>query len=226
MESSIRIASKGIMMGAAITFTAIRHEYTFYNCVTLGLFSLSTVAHIVMSLGVTTLLLYLLLATVPSILTIVAVSQAQCISVLEYAPVIIAFMLWIIEDFSRLHASCLLPSWTNNIHGERCTPYTPPIMAHESTQGFRGSVVPDYGVDDDVSIMSAQDSLLLRYMWSPSQSCAPSSRLSDISLSSGGPESLPSSWGTLTRIWFPDFSAQGQSFDEPGQTGCRRARTV
>ncbi|KAI0541169.1 hypothetical protein GGR58DRAFT_58441 [Xylaria digitata] len=149
---------------------------------------------------------------------------------LEYAPVIVAFILWLIEDFSRLHpgAPWLLPWRTDEIHGERCTPSTSPSLAPGSTLGFRGSVVLDYGVDDNEgSMMSAQDSsLLLRYMWSPSQSYVPSSRFSDISLSSSRPESLPSSWGTLTRIWFPEFPAQGRNFDEPSHSRFPRARAV
>ncbi|KAI0911855.1 hypothetical protein F4823DRAFT_266194 [Ustulina deusta] len=180
-----------------------------------------------MSLSVTTLILYLFLAILlPPVLAVVVLFQPYFIPVLGYVPVSIAFMLWIIEDCSHLHPgpSCLLPWWAKDICSEVCTPSGSPTMVCESGLGLYGSVVPDYGADDDGSIMSTQESLLLRYMWSPSQSCVPSSRLSDISLSSSGPDSLPSSWGTLTRIWFPDFPAQdrilaNQTMPDAGEHG-------
>ncbi|KAI1429957.1 hypothetical protein F5Y12DRAFT_213516 [Xylaria sp. FL1777] len=232
MEASIKIVSKGVMMGAAIMFTAVHREHTSYNYVTLGLFSFGTVAHVAMSLSVATLILYILLAVLlPTVLVAVAVFQPQFIPLLGYAPVITAFALWIIEDCSHLSlgASCLRPWWAKDIDIEPCTPSASRTMICENTLGFPASVVPDYRIDnDDGSIMSTtQESILFRYMCRTSQSCVPSSRLSDISLSSSGLDSLPSSWGTLTRSWFPEFSAQGHfEFDEPGHAGYRTARTV
>ncbi|KAI8954863.1 hypothetical protein F4801DRAFT_454033 [Xylaria longipes] len=230
MDVSINIISKGTMMGAAIMFTAIRREYTFYSCVTLSLFSLATMAHVAISPSPTTLLLYVLTTIlIQSVLAIVVISRPEFvfIPILEYAPVIIAFMLWIIEDCSRFPtgAPYLLPWWTANIDSERYAASISPTAMHGSRLSFRDSIDSDSKVGDDQSTISAQDSLLFRF-WSPSQSCVPSSRLSDISLSSSRPESLPSSWGTLTRIWFPDFSAQGQNFGEPSHVGCQRSRTV
>ncbi|KAI0863285.1 hypothetical protein F4860DRAFT_80253 [Xylaria cubensis] len=230
MDDSIKIISKGLMMGAAIMFTAIRREHTFYSCVTLTLFSLATMAHVATSPSATTLLLYVLTTIlIQSVLAIVVMSRPQSVfvPVLEYAPVIIAFMLWIIEDCSRFPtgAPCLLPWWTANIDSERCAPSTLPTVMHGSRLSFRDSIDADSKVDDDQSTISAQNSLLFK-LWSPAQSCVPSSRLSDISLSSSRPESLPSSWGTLTRIWFPDFSAQGQNHGESSRIGCQRSRTV
>ncbi|KAF2973042.1 hypothetical protein GQX73_g560 [Xylaria multiplex] len=211
MEASIKIVSKGVMMGAAITLVAIRREHTFYNCVTLGLFSLGTVVHVVKSLSVTIPLLHLLLAIIPSILTVIVVSQLRLIPVLEYAPVIIAFILWLVEDFSRLHpgAPWLLPWRKEEIHGERCAPSASPPLALSSTLGFRGSVVLDYGVDNDRSIMSAQDSnLLLRYMWSPT-SCPADPALGktiDIDFTQGGSDQFTSSGG------IPTYDSNGVSF--------------
>ncbi|KAI0401241.1 hypothetical protein F4802DRAFT_435916 [Xylaria palmicola] len=152
---------------------------------------------------------------------------------LGYIPAVIAFVLWIIDDCSRLcpGAPRLLPWWKANIDSERCIPCCSHTMLHGSRLSSHGSIGSGFRVDDndvagddygdDASLMGSQDSLLLRYMWSPSPSCVPSSRLSDISLSSAGLESLPSSWGTMTRIWFPDFSNQGQTYGGPSHTGCR-----
>lgn len=162
--------------------------------------------------------LYLSIAIpLPSVLAAAAVFQPQIVPALGYAPVIVAFVLWIIEDYYNLDpaACCLAPWWAYAMHGsddERTT-------VRDSTMGVHGSVAPVYRVDIDDA--ARQDSLLLRHMWDPStsQSCALSSRLSDISLSSSGLDSLPSSWGTLTRTWFPEFSAQGEEL-------CRRSRTV
>ncbi|KAI0515296.1 hypothetical protein F5B22DRAFT_197192 [Xylaria bambusicola] len=209
-----KIVSKGLMMGAAIMFTAMHREHTIYNCVTFGLFSLGTAAHIA-SLRVTNLALYLLIAIpFPSALAAAAVCLPQFIPALGYMPVIIAFWLWMIEDCSNLHSEvyCLPPWWSHAMH-----PDVARSTATENTVGIHDLVGPDYRVDDGDD--NDHESLLLKYMWTPSQSCAPSSRLSDISLSSSGLESLPSSWGTLTRIWFPEFSAQGDDL-------CRRSRTV
>ncbi|KAH8164765.1 hypothetical protein CIB48_g3474 [Xylaria polymorpha] len=195
---------------------------------TLSLFSLATMAHIAMSLSPTTILLYVLATiSIQSGFAIVIISRPEFVfvPVLGYGPVIIAFMLWIIEDCSRFPTGAFLQWWTANIDSERYTASTSPTMMHGSRLSFRDSIDPDSKADDIQSTISAQDSLLFRF-WSPSQSGVPSSRLSDISLSSRGPESLPSSWGTLTRIWFPDFSAQGQHFGEPNHTGCQRSRTV
>ncbi|KAI0428785.1 hypothetical protein F5Y09DRAFT_276295 [Xylaria sp. FL1042] len=154
--------------------------------------------------------------------------QPEVIPVPGYAPVVIAFVLWIIDDFSHLYprVSCLLPWWTKDIDSERCTLGASPTMVCENMLGFPASVVPDYHVQDGDEIMSTQDSLLFRHMWSPGQSCVPSSRLSDISLSSSRPDSLPSSWGTLTRIWFPEFPARRHNFAEPGHFIYQKARTV
>ncbi|KAK5624591.1 hypothetical protein RRF57_000307 [Xylaria bambusicola] len=219
-----KIVSKGLMMGAAITFTAIHREHTLYNYVTLGIFSLGTAAHVVMSLRVTNLALdganscsaiYLLIA-MPflSALAAAAVCLPQFIPALGYTPVIIAFALWMIEDCSNLHPEvcCLLSWWPWTMHHDVAR-----SAAAESTVGIHGSIGPDYRVDDDDD--DDDESLLLRYMWSPNQSCVPSSRLSDISLSPSGLDSLPSSWGTLTRNWFPEFSTQGEDL-------CRRSLTV
>ncbi|KAI0486389.1 hypothetical protein F4859DRAFT_368095 [Xylaria cf. heliscus] len=223
MDDSIKIISKGVMMGAAIMFTAIHREHTFYSCITLSLFSLATMAHVATSPSAKTLLLYVLTTIlIQSIFAIIVISRPEFVFVpmLDYAPVIIAFMLWIIEDCSRFPTGpqCLLPWWTANTDNKRCTASTLPTMMHGSKLSFRDSIDSDSKFDDQ-STISAQDSLLFKF-WSPSQSCVPSSRLSDISLSSSRPESLPSSWGALTRIWFPDFSAQGQNFSEPSHIGC------
>ncbi|KAI0452740.1 hypothetical protein F5B21DRAFT_322749 [Xylaria acuta] len=230
MDDSIKIVSKGVMMGAAITFTAIRREHTFYSCVALSLFSLATMAHVAMCLSPTTLRLYALTAIlIQSALAIAVIARPQFVFVpiLGYAPVLIAFMLWIIEDCSRFstEAPCLLPWGTANIDREPCAASTLPTVMHGSRLSFRDSIDAESKVDDDRSTISAQDSLLFR-LWGPSQSYVPSSRMSDISLSSSRPESLPSSWGTLTRIWFSDFSAQGQNYGEPSHIGCQRSRTV
>ncbi|KAI0817707.1 hypothetical protein GGR55DRAFT_673535 [Xylaria sp. FL0064] len=229
MEGLINVASKGVMMGAAIMFTAIHREHTYYIYVTLGLFSLGAMGHIATSLRVTTLVLCLLLAiSIPSTLTAVVMFQPGSIPVLGYAPVIIAFVLWIIEDFSHLYprAFYLLPWWARDIDSECHPPCASSTMVCESTLGFPASVVPDYPVEDGDEIIPIPKSLLYGHMWNPSQSCVPSSRLSDISLSSSGLDSLPSSWGTLTRLWFPEFPARRQDFDEPSHFVCQEARTV
>ncbi|KAI1310455.1 hypothetical protein F5Y03DRAFT_392393 [Xylaria venustula] len=227
MEGLIKIISKGVMMGAAIMFTAIHREHTIYNCVTLSLFILGTVAHVVTSLSVTTLILYIVLAvSLPSVAIVVL--QPQFITVPGYAPVAVAFMLWIVEDCSHLHlrTPSLLSWWPEGTYSELRTKSASPTVVCDSLSRFPASVVPEYTVDDDESAMSVRDSLLFRYIWSPSQSCVPSSRLSDISLSSSGLDSLPCSWGTLTRLWFPEFPGRGRDFDEPDHAGCQRARTV
>ncbi|KAI1279977.1 hypothetical protein F5Y07DRAFT_405601 [Xylaria sp. FL0933] len=229
MEGLINVTSKGVMMGAAIMFTAIHREHTYYNYVTLGLFSLGAMGHIATGLRVTTLVLCLLLAiSIPSTLTAVVMFQPGSIPVLGYAPVIIAFVLWIIEDFSHLYprAFCLIPWWATDIDSECCTPCASSTMVCESTAGVPAPVVPDYPVEDGDEIIPIPKSLLYGHMWNPSQSCVPSSRLSDISLSSSGLDSLPSSWGTLTRLWFPEFPARRQDFDEPSHFVCQEARTV
>ncbi|KAI0442495.1 hypothetical protein F4803DRAFT_372539 [Xylaria telfairii] len=185
-------------------------------------------AHVAMSLSPTTLLLYVLTTIlIQSVFAIVVISRPEFVfvPVLGYGPVIIAFMLWIIEDCSHFPKGAFLQWWMANINSERYTASSPPTAMHGSRLSFRDSIDPDFKADDDQSTISVQDSLLFRF-WSPSQSGVPSSRLSDISLSSRGPESLPSSWGTLTRTWFPDFSAQGQNFGEPSHIGCQRSRTV
>ncbi|KAI0974224.1 hypothetical protein F4678DRAFT_367685 [Xylaria arbuscula] len=226
MEGLIKIVLKGVMMGAAIMFTAIHREHTIYNCVTLSLFTLGTLAHVVASLSVTTLTtltLYILLAvSLPS--AAIVIFQSQLIAVPGYAPVAVAFLLWIIEDCSHLHLGTpSLSSWpSEDTYSERGTRSASPTMVCGSLSGVPASAVSEYSVGDDESAMSVRDSLMFRYIWSPSQSCVPSSRLSDISLSSSGLDSLPSSWGTLTRIWFPEFPGRGRSVDEP----CRRTRTV
>ncbi|KAJ3577575.1 hypothetical protein NPX13_g2987 [Xylaria arbuscula] len=157
----------------------------------------------------------------PSVLAAAAVFKPQLVPALGYAPVIVAFVLWIIEDCSNPNpaVSCPAPCWEVPIHNdnddddERTT-------VRDSMMAFHGSVAPDYRVDHDIA---EEQSLLLRHIWSPSpspsQSRALSSRLSDISLSSSGLDSLPSSWGTLTRTWFPEFPAQGDDL-------CRRSRTI
>ncbi|KAI1184808.1 hypothetical protein F5B17DRAFT_433187 [Nemania serpens] len=231
MEDSFKLISKGVMMGAAIMFTAIRREHASYNYVTLALFGLATVVHVFASLSAITLILYVLSASlIPFVFAVVVVSQPHFVfaPILGYAPIVLAFVLWIIEDCAHLHAGvpCLLPRWTRNIDKGCCTLSTPPTMMHGSKLSFRGSTGSDYRSDDHKSIMSTQGSLPLKYMWSPNPSCVPSSRLSDISLSSGWPESLPSSWGTLTRIWVADSPAAEQEFGEGFHTGCQRARTV
>ncbi|KAI1168710.1 hypothetical protein F5B18DRAFT_646489 [Nemania serpens] len=231
MEDSVKIISKGVMMGAAIMFTAIRREPTSYNYLTLALFSLATMVHVVASLSAMTLVLYVLSASlIPFVFAVVVVSQPHFVfaPMLGYAPILVAFVLWIIEDCAHLHPGvpCLLPRWARNIDKRCCTLSTPPTMMHGSKLSSRGSIGSDYRPDDDKSIMSAHGSLPVKYMWSPNPSCVPSSRLSDISLSSGWPERPPSSWGTLTRIWFADSPATEQEFGERFHAGCQRARTV
>lgn len=217
-------------MGAAIMFTAIRREHTSYNYVTLALFTLTTIVHVAMTLSAENIVLYVLTTILmSSIIAVVIVSQPHFIlaPILEYAPILIAFMLCIIEDYSHLHlrAPCLLPWWTRAIDQELLSLSTSSAITHRSSMSFHDSTSSDYKIDDKSS-MYTKDSILLKYMWSPSQSRAPSSRLSDISLSSSWPESPPSSWGTLTRSWFPDFSTQRQNFREQSHVGCQRARTV
>ncbi|KAI0200295.1 hypothetical protein F4808DRAFT_165490 [Astrocystis sublimbata] len=171
------------------------------------------------------------------VLAIITVTRPRYlfIPVLEYAPVIIAFMLWIIEDCSRLSmggAPCLLPwRWGSDIDDQySATTDIAPTSLHGSRSSFGGSMGSDCQVkddDDDTSVLSTPDSLIFRF-WSPVPSRAPSSRLSDISLSSTRPESLPSSWGLMTRVWFPEYTAQGQRQDEPNyRTECQNtSRTV
>ncbi|KAI0102947.1 hypothetical protein GGR51DRAFT_562153 [Nemania sp. FL0031] len=201
MEDSLKVVSKGVMMGAAIMFMAIRREHTSYNYVTLALFSIATMIHVAMSLSSETLVFYVLASIlIPSVLAVVAVSQPHFIfaPVLEYAPVLVVFMLCIIEECAQLRpaASFLLPWWKRNVDPELYSLSTSPASMDGSRSSLLDSIHSDYRFDEKPT-MSSQDSLLLRYMWSPSQSCAPSSRLSDISLSSGWPERPPSSLEAL-----------------------------
>jgi hypothetical protein len=150
---------------------------------------------------------------------------------LEYAPIIIAFVLYIVEDCSRSYgeAQSHLWRWAENLDSEGCTQSTSHIPAHKRTLGSHNPTYTGSGVDETESILSRQDSLLFKYVWSRSPSRVPSSRLSDISLSSSRLESLPSSWGTLTRTWFPEFAARAEdSFDEPDSDSgeCNPFRTV
>lgn len=251
MRGSIEVISKGVMMGAAIIFTAIRREHTFYNCFILGLFSLTTMAHVAMSLSATTLLLYAFTAiSIPSLLAVLVISQPQFVSVFDYAPVLVAFMLWVIDDCSRLHpgVSCPLRRWATDmdgggqygghprawsvrVHGSTTPPPPPPsfggsmiISPDDDSESFLS--FNNNNRDDDKTVIGPRENLL-RFIGSRGQSCAPSSRLSDISLSSSVPESLPSSWGTLTRIWFStDVPVQGRYSRDPSHAGCRRVRSA
>jgi hypothetical protein len=161
--------------------------------------------------------LYLLtvVVTTPSLVVIVVSQPHYSIaSALEYAPVLIASTLLIIEDCCRSHpgashqgASHHLPWLVESFQDEDCASSTSSrAMGRNSSLGVgRATSVVSEPNDENSSILSAQESLLLRYIWSPSQSSVPSSRLSDISLPSSGLRSLPSSWGTPTRAWFPEF---------------------
>lgn len=211
-------------MGAAIIFTAIRREHTFYNCVTLALFSLTTMVHVAMGLSTTTLLLYAFTAiSIPSLLAVLVISQPQFVAVFDYAPLLVAFILWVIDDCTRLHpgVSWSLRRWATDMDGEHGRPRTWSVRVHGSPpSSFGGSA------DDDKTVIGPRENLLRR-IGSRGQSCAPSSRLSDISLSSSVPESLPSSWGTLTRVWFSkDAPIQGRYSREPSHAGFRRARSA
>ncbi|KAI0392101.1 hypothetical protein F5Y17DRAFT_377756 [Xylariaceae sp. FL0594] len=185
----------------------------------------------IMSLSSTTLLLYALAAILLSpVVVVVVLSQPHYIlnPTLCYAPLLVAFTLYMIEDCSRWHTETILPWWTeargSNMPRER------PSLGSSQTLVYAHLPVLNaasgrlnYPSPPPTPILSpsprarefplsprVQDALLTRFMWSPSPSCASnfSSRLSDISLSSSIPESLPSSWGTLTRAWFPEFSTR------------------
>ncbi|KAI1109036.1 hypothetical protein F5Y14DRAFT_456432 [Nemania sp. NC0429] len=183
------------------------------------------------SLSAMTLILYVLSASlIPFIFAVVVVSQPHFVfaPMLGYAPILVAFILWIIDDCAHLYPGVpyLQPWWTRNVDNGCCTLSTPPTMTHGSKLSSRGLTSSDYRSDDDRSILSTQGSLPLKYMWSPSPSSVLSSRLSDISLSSGWPESPPSSWGALTRIWFADPPAAEPEFGEQFHAGWQKARTV
>ncbi|KAI2628984.1 hypothetical protein GGS21DRAFT_232296 [Xylaria nigripes] len=150
--------------------------------------------------------LYVLAAILLPFVVVVAESHSCFTLALEHAPILIAFMLCIIEDCSRSHLAATSQWWTETMSRENLTSRT--NLTHERALSSHDSMRSDYQVDD---------ALLLRYIWSPKQSCLPSSRASDISLSSSIPESLPSSWGSSTRMWFPEFSANGHP--APGELG-------
>jgi len=177
-------------------------------------------------------LLYVLAATLLTpVLVVMVVSQPQYIlaPTLGYAPLLAAFTLYIIDDCSRWHTETprLLP-WTEARdqpqHSEQPGPGSlqttmcerVPVSSLATDKLNYPSPPPSptlssrtWGRESTLSAR-AQDGLLTKFMWNPSQSRTSSfsSRLSDISLSSSRPESLPSSWGTLTRAWFPEFSAR------------------
>ncbi|KAI1811855.1 hypothetical protein GGS20DRAFT_588093 [Poronia punctata] len=224
--------SKGVMMGAALTFSVVHHQNAICKFIALCLFCLTTVMYIVMSLNSTTFLLYMSTAIlIPPVLAVVVISQPQYVlaPVVAYVPVVIAFILYIIEDCSRWHAEGLrlLPGWATSHdlsldsewkkkeYGSNLTVGELTYLSSSQNLSLGSSVCSR--VWGKASILPSQaqaqaqahENLVTKFMWSPSQSCASnlSSRSSDISMPSRL-ESLPSSWGTLTRAWFPEFLAR------------------
>jgi hypothetical protein len=171
-------------------------------------------------------LLYVLVAALHTpVLAVVVVSQPQYIlaRTLGYIPLLITSTLYIIEDYSRW------PPWLTETrdlsrHSEQSNPGLSQTTMYERlpTSSLATNKLNYASPPPSLTISSrawsrestfsarAQEGHLTKFMWSPSQSRASSfnSRLSDISLPSSRPESLPSSWGTLTRGWFPEFSAR------------------
>ncbi|KAI8632578.1 hypothetical protein F5Y19DRAFT_368797 [Xylariaceae sp. FL1651] len=232
MEASTKILSKGVMMGAAISFSAIGDESILYRRVALGLFGSATAVHIALSMNAAALFLYLLSAVlILTVLAVVVLSQPHfsLVPVLEYAPVLITYVLFLLDECSRLHKGALeIPlGRTGNFLGEFYTSRTPRTMTQRSFLSFGHSNFANRQTDDHHSVISAPSSPPFGFLWSRGPSRIPSPRSSDISLSSSKPESFPSSWGTMTKAWFPDFPAQRRhEFDEPSRIETQRTRSI
>ncbi|KAI1178698.1 hypothetical protein F4777DRAFT_58271 [Nemania sp. FL0916] len=210
---------------------------------TITLFILSTATHIAMSLSPAILALYKFTAVIiSSLLAVLVVSQPQFTfaPVLENAPILIALLIWEIDYFSHLYLEPLsLPLWSTENMAIEAYPQDNPFMMHESKSDVADSTYTDCAINDDKSTISsipgsrassqavtcdrlnmlAPDNSLFKHMQGHNQSYAPSSRPSDISLSSGFPNSLPSSWGSSTRGFFQEYQAPSRNIRHEGHTG-------
>ncbi|GAP83415.1 hypothetical protein SAMD00023353_0202280 [Rosellinia necatrix] len=227
MEGSIKVILKGVMGGAAIATAVFGREYGFHYYLAGGLFIFATIAHVLVSRSIIALPLYTLTAIL--VIAIVVVSRLQSVFLLNYVPVLVICVLWVLQDYAHPYPSTpyILP-WTRKTSAGYCPSTSLPTRTDEAMLSSRDSTASRQRIhdDDDESITSHNPSLILRCIGSFGQSCAPSSRSSDISLPSSMPERPPSSWGTPTLNWFLESSVQERNSSEPNWTKCQKSQTV
>ncbi|CAJ2500948.1 Uu.00g038010.m01.CDS01 [Anthostomella pinea] len=206
IERHGKALSQGAMIGTAIAFPVVQNQGRFYYYLTLSIFLLSTLIYNALMWRAVVRYFFLSLVVVGGPPTILLVNpDVSMTSSAAHIPLLIMLMSLVIHEFSRLQ---LRPLGGWHLLPES-SPGTPGSFLSRSLLLDKGLL--DVESQDEYMSNAPFDhkNPLLDFMEATAEhDRLPSQRSSDITLSSGEPGSLPSSWGSSVRNFFPHYSDQ------------------
>ncbi|KAI1634449.1 hypothetical protein F4809DRAFT_643480 [Biscogniauxia mediterranea] len=206
MESLVEVMSTGFMVGTSIIYSNIKYEDSFYHYLTLGIFSTSFFAHVILHWEAVKR--YGFWASVMAITPV---------GVLFYQTDLPASFFSDRIPLLAMFTSLMTMGLGHYLESDPVTRHPLgqfPLVGRPgpATDGHTLPRIPDHRPRPEARENDARGSLIA-FMHDTEQGIMRplSERSSDITLYSNGLESLPYSWDSDTRGFFPEYRTQGNN---------------